>query len=407
MAAASSSLSAGVWQLRMDSSVTYKNKWLRPLLWLGLVPAFGLALPVHADGTWRPLSAVLRNVAAAAPAEAPPLRLLVDVETGTSVAIFEIAATPFAGEVVATPLERRPFVARKVAAVNTPGRIAVLYPDVGEPYRSVFSKIIEGIEDKARGQVLSYPVGTAFNPGDLAAELKRQDVRVVVALGRQGHKAATAVDGGLEVVVGGVLAVPEAEAQAVPVHTLAPDPNLLFKRLKLMQPNVRRVNVVYDPRQNAWLIRLARQAARNLGLELNAVEVQDARAAIKAYQGIVGNADISQDALWLPQDSTTVDEAVVLPLVLEDVWSKNLLLFSSNIAHVKRGALFSLYPSNVDLGRTLASSALGALAGQGANRGVQPLTDVLMAVNLRTASHLGISFSYAQQRGFDSVYPTQ
>mgnify|MGYP000916017763 FL=1 len=191
------------------------------------------------------------------------------------------------------------------------------------------------------------------------------------------------------------------------MHTLAPDPNLLFKRLKLMQPNVRRVNVVYDPRQNAWLIRLARQAARNLGLELNAVEVQDARAAIKAYQGIVGNADVSQDALWLPQDSTTVDEAVVLPLVLEDVWSKNLLLFSSNIAHVKRGALFSLYPSNVDLGRTLASSALGALAGQGANRGVQPLTDVLMAVNLRTASHLGISLSYAQQRGFDSVYPTQ
>ena len=122
------------------------------------------------------------------------------------------------------------------------------------------SKIIEGIEDKAWPGILSYPVGTAFNPGDLAAELKRQDVRVVVALGPgRATKAATccrwrAGSGG-----GGVLAVPEAEAQAVPVHTLAPDPNLLFKRLKLMQPNVRRVNVVYDPRQNAWLIRLARQ----------------------------------------------------------------------------------------------------------------------------------------------------
>lgn len=381
-----------------------RRKWLWSLLWLGLTQAATPPSTAWADGQWRARSATLQE---AVDAEgAAPLRLLVDVESGTTVAVFEIAARPYATEMVSAPAERQPFTARKVAAVAGQGRIAVFYPDIGEPFRSVFTKIIEGIEDKARGQVLSYAVGAAFNPAQMAAELRRQEVKVVVALGRQGHKAATAVDGGMEVVVGGVLGVPEADAQALPVHTLAPDPHLLFKRLKLFQPTTRRVHVVYDPRQNGWLIRLAQQAARVHGLELNAVEAQDVRAAVKAYQTITANADVRQDALWLPQDSTTVDESVVLPLVLEDVWSRNLLMFSSNIAHVKRGALFSLYPSNVDLGRTLGSSALGMLAGQGASRGVQPLTDVLMAVNLRTASHLGISLSYAQQRSFDSVYPT-
>ena len=70
------------------------------VVWLGLVPAFGLVLPARKcrwrGGRCRRCCATLQLP----PAERPPLRLLVDVETGTSVAIFEIAATPFAGEVV-------------------------------------------------------------------------------------------------------------------------------------------------------------------------------------------------------------------------------------------------------------------------------------------------------------------
>ena len=337
--------------------------------------------------------------------QAAPTRLLLDVESGTTVAVFNVAGVANAADAIIYK-GRSEFSLVKMAGATT-GQIAVLFPDIGEPYRSVFTKIIEGIEEKAKGRVLSVPVGNNVNPTELATELRKQDVKVVVGLGRQGQKAAVSVNGELNVVVGGVLAVPEADNQSMPVHTLAPDPNLLFKKLKTLQPNVRKVYVVYDPRQNAWLIKLARDAARANGLELVAQEASDLRVAVKAYQTIINSPNLAQEALWLLQDSTTVDESVILPLVLEDGWGKNLLVFSSNMAHVKRGALFSLYPSNVDLGRTLASSALGALAGQGANRGVQPLTDVLMAVNLRTASHLGISLSYAQQRGFDSVYPTQ
>lgn len=335
--------------------------------------------------------------------EAQPLRLLLDVETGTTVAVFQVAGVANAADAIIYR-GRSDFSVIKVAGAAT-GQIAVLFPDIGEPYRSVFTKIIEGIEEKAKGRVLPVPVGNNVNPAELIAELRKQEVKVVVGLGRQGQKAAVSVNGDLGVVVGGVLAVPDADAQSMPVHTLAPDPNLMFKKLKALQPNVRKVHVVYDPRQNAWLIKLAREAAKANGLELLAQEATDLRVAVKAYQGIINSPTLAQEALWLLQDSTTVDETVVLPLVLEDGWGKNLLVFSSNMAHVKRGALFSLYPSNVDLGRTLGASAMSYLGGASTARGVLPLTDVLMAVNLRTATHLGISLNYAQQRAFDSVYP--
>ena len=41
--------------------------------------------------------------------------------------------------------------------------IAVIYPDIGEPYREIFTEIISGIEDKVGAPVASYPVSTDTN----------------------------------------------------------------------------------------------------------------------------------------------------------------------------------------------------------------------------------------------------
>jgi len=82
-------------------------------------------------------------------------------------------------------------------------------------------------------------------------------------------------------------------------------------------------------------------------------------------------------------------------------------VFSSNVSHVRRGALFALYPNNVELGRNLATSAIGMANGNPAVRGVLPLRSVLTAFNTRTASHLGLVPSPAQQRGFNLLFPEQ
>jgi len=188
--------------------------------------------------------------------------------------------------------------------------------------------------------------------------------------------------------------------------SLAPDPGMLFERLKHFMPGARRVIVVYDPRQNAWLMRLARNAARKHGLELQAIEASDLKSAIRAYQEQLASADPKKDALWLPQDSTTVEETSVLPLVLEGAWNRNLAVFSSSVGHVKRGALFSLYPNNLALGRQLAASALNYPTGNTAASTMVPLKEASLAVNVRTASHLGLQLSPRQQ-DFDLIFPAQ
>jgi putative ABC transport system substrate-binding protein len=329
-----------------------------------------------------------------------PAEVIRAIEAYPEVAVFPIRV---AGPVVAAETRN---LANKIAQVSGAGSIAVIYPDIGEPYRSVFAQIIDGIEAKAKGRVSNFAVGTNVDVGELNNVLRLQNTKVVIALGRQGVKVASALNSNIGVVVGGVLTAPENEVKDRQVNSLSPDPALLFSRLKGMMPKVRRVITVYDPRQNAWMMRLAKEAARAQGLELVAYEAQDLRSAMHAYQEIFAAADSSQDALWLPQDSTTVEDSTVLPLILQESWSRNLAVFSSSFGHVKRGVLFSLYPNNVELGRHLAGAALGYLAsGENEVSGLVPLREVLMAVNLRTAKHLGLNA--ARPQSFDMAFPEQ
>jgi putative ABC transport system substrate-binding protein len=285
------------------------------------------------------------------------------------------------------------------------GNLAVIYPDIGEPYRSVFSSIIEGVEDRIRGKVTSIAIPMGANPPPMSDELRKRDVRAVIALGRSGLKAAANLDKQINVVAGGVLSVPEAEAQGMLVQSLAPEPALLFAKLRSFAPFIKRVVVVYDPRQNDWLIRLAREAARAQGLELLALEAEDLKSAVRRYQEQLSSLNARRDALWLPQDSTTVEESAVLPMVLRESWSQSLVVFSSNAMHVRRGVLFSLYPDNIEIGRFLAGVALASLQPNGQPaRGIQALKQVLTAVNTRTAEHLGVDLRASPQR-INLVFP--
>lgn len=283
--------------------------------------------------------------------------------------------------------------------------VAVIFPDIGEPYRGIFTKIIEGIEDKLGVVVPNYPVQNNTNVNALRLQLQAQNIKVIIALGRQGMNTGVALDNGMLLAVGGLLTLPEHEARAQPVISLSPDPALLFDRIKALKPMTRRVFVVYDPNFNGWLLKLAKESARDRGLELVAYEAQDLRSAVRHYQTIFSTADSRKDALWLPHDPTTVEENSVLPLVLQETWNKNLAVFSSNFSHVRRGVLFSLYPDNFALGRSLGDLALGMLAtGEYGARGMLPLRDVLVAVNLRTAKHLGLDLRL-ERKSFDTVFP--
>jgi putative ABC transport system substrate-binding protein len=284
------------------------------------------------------------------------------------------------------------------------GSIAVLYPNVSEPVRSAFISMIQGIEERTRVRVRSYAVEPRTDPAELNLQLKKNGTRVVIALGRQGLNVAAALDRDILVLVGGALLLSDAEIVNVNGISLTPDPALLFARLRTLLPEVRRVMVVYDPKKTEWLLRLAREAARGQGLELVAVEAHNLGQAAHVYTGLIRGADSKRDALWLPHDTTTVEESTLLPLILKESWNGSLPIFSSNILHARKGALFAMSPNNVELGKSLAASALGLMSGETRKKGVQPLRELHTALNLRTANHMGLNIGNQQQRTFDFIF---
>jgi putative ABC transport system substrate-binding protein len=295
---------------------------------------------------------------------------------------------------------RRP----ELLATAGKGSIAVLYPNVSEPVRSAFISMIQGIEERSRVRVRSYAVEPRTDPADLNLQLKRAGTRVVIALGRQGLSVAAGLDRDILVLAGGALLLSDAEIANLNGISLTPDPALLFTRLRTLLPEVKRVLVVYDPRKTEWLLRLAREAARAQGLELVATEAHDLGQAARLYTSLIRGADSKRDALWLPHDTTTVEESTLLPLILKESWNNGVPIFSSNILHARKGALFAMSPNNVELGKSLAGAALGLMAGDARRKGVQPLRELHTALNLRTANHMGLNIGNQQQSTFDFIF---
>lgn len=283
-------------------------------------------------------------------------------------------------------------------------RYAVLYPDISEPFRSVFLQMAQGIDQRSAQPSLVWALPANTPVSQVVDRLKREQISAVIALGRSGLKLGRDLMSSYPVVVGGVVSVSAADVQGLAVHSLAPDPSLLFGRLRIFMPSIRRVVVVHDPRQNAWLIRLARDAARQHGLELAVHDATDLKAAVRTYQELLPTIHGRIDVIWLPQDTVTADDAAILPLLLRESWAQRFALIASGLAPVRRGALMALYPDNVEVGHELARLAQLASGPQGLGPGIQPLRQLRTAINTRTARHLGLDLSALSQR-IDLVLP--
>lgn len=289
--------------------------------------------------------------------------------------------------------------AQTAPTAPTAPNIAVLYPELDEPYRSLLGKIMQGIEQRveqrATGRVIPMAITAPANPQEVSAALQRNHVRATIALGRAGLQLAKQLQHmgtpGRGMLVGAVATVSEADVRGLTVASSAPDPAELLDHLGNFRPRIKRVFVVYDPSQNHWMVHLAQAAAAARGMELRAFEASDLRSAMQHYHSILASMDADTDALWLPLDTVTVNDTVVLPFVLQEAWTHNLVVFSSNQDRVRRGVLFGLYPDELALGHHLADLAWQQMHATKPRPGtVLPLKNALLAVNMRTAAHLGI-----------------
>lgn len=293
------------------------------------------------------------------------------------------------------------FFSFTTAALAQQTRIAVLYPDAPPPYNKVFNAIISGIQETSTFSTKLYAVTPTTSQAELESWLDSKSIEAVIALGKQGYLSARSLETKRPVIVGALRVLPTNQSGI----SLAADPAQLFTQLNTLSPEVKRVFVVYSAKHNDWIIDLAQQAAQHQQLELVTYPVNDLRQAVRHYRDILKQIRSKNDAIWLPMDPIAANDKVVLPLLLQKSWDKDLVLISSTPSHVQRGALFSLYPDNIGLGRNLAS-LLSATLTSNTEQGVLPLEALNLAVNLRTAAHLGLSFSSAQIKRFTLTFPT-
>lgn len=330
---------------------------------------------------------------------APSISLL-----ATSLLLSAGSVTPFLAS--AQPFNPLNQFSRSVPASRAiaAGDVLIVYPRMERPYSEMFEQIIAGIEGRIGGPARKVVVDRGVKPDNARHELGRHNPKVVIPLGREGIEMVAAGNPDVPVIAGAILHPSPSTARFHTTVTLNTDPLLLFGKLKSVAPATKRIIVIHDPNKSEGVIRAANDAAGQLGLDLTVIKVRDRRSAAWMYEAVFSSIDGSKDVVWLPTDTTTVDDTVILPLILEQSWKRSFPVISSTPSHMERGVLLALYPDYSKIGNALGSIAIDAVGG-GARNGAVFSRQVQAAVNERTARHLGLKLSDDLRRQFDAVFP--
>jgi len=279
--------------------------------------------------------------------------------------------------------------------------LAVLYPEASGSYSKVFKNILEGVNELDNIHVTTHRISKKTQIVDVKSWLKSNKCQTVLALGQRSYKVAKQLNNNLPLTIGAIVAAPNGHGGI----SMDGSPELFLHHLSNLAPDVKRVHVVYSEKNTGWLVKIAEVSAAKRNIELLSYKVDNLKQGIKNYTEILNKVESKKDAIWIPLDRVVPDKAI-LPKVLKTAWDKNIVIFSNNPLHTKKGTLFALFPDHKLVGKKLATIAVEQVGANGKNE-LFPTTNLKLAVNRRTASHLGLSFSKSEQRQFDIVFPSR
>jgi len=275
-------------------------------------------------------------------------------------------------------------------------QIVVVYPDLEQPYSQIFETIIEGIgSGSAELSLLKVKDKESQSVGEWFSNKKPS---VIIALGSTGYRHNDQFPKDIPLVFGAVRNIPPSRSGV----SLNIDPANLFHALKNTNKAYKRLYVVYNPKRYLDWIILAKSVADDMKIEVVGFEASSLREAMDHYKTIFDQENLEESVLWLPLDSSVVNNKVVIPYLLKESWDKNLAVASSVVGHVKRGLLMSIFPDNQAMGLQLAQLALERHSGSVRSHSKQ----ARFAINTRTARHLGIIFNEPFQEQVEIEYPS-
>ncbi|MEZ0149100.1 MAG: ABC transporter substrate binding protein [Candidatus Reddybacter sp.] len=263
--------------------------------------------------------------------------------------------------------------------------LLIIYPSVKAPYNKIYKDIIKGIDKNYEGITKQLELMPDNSDQVLTERIEQYQPEVLVTLGRHSLKKACDLKSPIPIVAGAITKTDEA----ISGISMIPDPEIILSHLLTIAPFVTRVYIVADTDRHVQLER-ADTYLKQQGKILQTEEATSIQQAADKYLKIINSASVN-DAIWLMRGASLNDPSILM-LVLEAAWKKKIVVFSSNPTHVKRGALFSVYPDNEKMGGALAEIAQQENQSHTArNTGLVPLRNLHLVVNKRTSKHLGIT----------------
>jgi putative ABC transport system substrate-binding protein len=174
-----------------------------------------------------------------------------------------------------------------------------------------------------------------------------------------------------------------------------------FTTYKSLIPSLKTIGVIYDPEKTGDLITESKGVAERLGLKLLASAVNSQKGVPAALRSMLGRID----ALWMVPDETVVTPEAFEFLLLA-AFENNLPFLAASDIFVEVGAFASLSPDYVDVGRQACQLVRDIESGRLTLTKVKvvPPAKVNLAINLKTASKIGVTLSSEVVQSASKVY---
>lgn len=278
--------------------------------------------------------------------------------------------------------------------------VGVIYPSVRQPFQKIFTDIYDGINAGAGTTLPMLEIDDKSTAKDLDQWRKRNNVSQLIVLGNRSGKFVEAASLPFRKISYGAVRDVNLKPSESAV-SIIPAPKSTLSQLLGIAPKVKRVFIIEQKASNGPLLKNIEMIGKGLGLEIVINQVDSPQSFAKALKTTIKSMQPKQDAFWLSHNSSPINKSL-LRQTLVDAWNNNLIIFSSNLADVKRGALFAVFPDNVLMGKQLYELSKNSSKTQ---EKLQYVQNLHVAFNRRTASHLGLNFSKNEMKLFKLVYP--
>ena len=288
-----------------------------------------------------------------------------------------------------------------LAHAQTPAQgMAVLKSHDIEP----FNQAIAGFATACNGQITEYDIrGSKGQQRSIIERVVAARPKLILAIGAMAAQVAKEAVRDIPVVF---FMVPNPhkyglEGKNIAGISLDIPIQTQFTMYKSLVPRLKTIGVIYDPEKTGTLVNEAKAVAQQLGLQLLASAVGSQKDVPAALRSMLGQID----ALWMVPDDTVVTSESFQFLLLT-AFENNLPFLAVSDIFVQVGALASLSPDYTDMGRQGCQLAKEIESGQLrlTEVNIVPPAKVNLAINLNTASKIGLSLPSEIVQGASKVY---